>query len=62
MNQIFAYKTQVEKFWLSFLCNMNQPLFVKRHKMKNFDWIENNLLVHNLLRESIEKQLFTGVL
>ena len=32
VNQVFAYKTQADQFWLNFLNNMSQPLAKKNTK------------------------------
>ena len=44
-------------------------LWLMKHNLINFDWIVNNLIVHNLLKnylnlikESIQRQLLIGVL
>ena len=34
MNQFFANKTQADKFWLNFLCNMNRFLAYKKYVYK----------------------------
>ena len=50
INFFLTKKTQAaNKFWLNFLCNMNELFAYKKHKMINFDWIDSNLIVHNLL-------------
>ena len=33
MNQFFAYKTQVNKFWLNFFTRIINLLLIKQHKM-----------------------------
>ena len=35
MNHFFAYKTQVDKFWLKFLCDMNQSFAYKTSWLNN---------------------------
>ena len=34
MNQFFAYKAQVDQFWLNFLCNLNQLFSYKAQSDK----------------------------
>ena len=47
----------VHNFLLNFLCNMNKEwwhscmnqLFLVKHKVINFEWVDDNLTVYNLL-------------
>ena len=53
MNQFFAYKTLVNKFWLNFFTWIINLLLIKQ-QYDNFDWIDSNLIVHNLLTHSLD--------
>ena len=49
MNQFFAYKTQLISFDWTFYVTWINLLLTKQHKITNFDGIDNNLIVHDLL-------------
>ena len=67
MNHFLAWKIISCKSRTFYIIWIN--LLITSHKLINFSWIINNLIVHNLLidylnlmNKSIQKQLLTGVL